>query len=1658
MNNRLQFRHHSEIFETRELAIEYIMGSLNGDAVQNYSLYAEPTILRYKNEEDESNPHVILAIGADTNTSDPTQYSMNRFCIIDIDKNEADIESLFEKIEEVIDMINIITIDSNTIELHSEVTEEGIKLSGNTKLAENAIFDSVVRENIILETENGLFTFVNLAYDENSETFTFTVNGDTSEFRIYNDYVISGSYMIEDESIHLKRRYGDEMVISLENLIDEWKVEGSASTTPVVLTREKIGYGEGEGHEHAKQWQDILRGDVRISSDEDNILEKDDNGQSLLVRGTADNIKYGDETVESKLDRCKISTDSDNNIIFKENDGIFASITLDYDPATNTLILRASNQEEKEIKLNGVEFLNDISYDSEREVIVIRYKDSNGELQRIEIPAKDIIEEWETENNGHNVELERTRVTDGKDQLSADVKISSAEDNILEDIDHSLFVKGTADNIKYYDDVTVRDALDGLRGDVSSLSSATDEIMSEIEELSSSTEGKLDDIDNGWKVEDEIRDMSISIDKTDPSVPLIKVQLSEDEDNILSTEDDGVLAIAKMSYDAEENTITFTNTKGSEVFHLESGNQIRQIFYDKSTEEIVIQYEVDHEEREARVPMGDLIEEWEVDNVNKSVKLTRTRVTSSNPDRLSADVNVSADEDNILERIHEVIGGEEVYALKVSNEGIVQNAEDIADLQSLTESMLTTISGLNDVNIEQDRSIEEIREMIGDGFGPNSTVRDEIESLSELADGKIASITNVDHAISIDNTDETNPVLGVNLSSEEDHGMGNIIRKNIDGLYAGVSLTYDAATNSLTFSTTNTSQVLRMTSNSIIDKIYYDSSSESIVVEYTVNGNRMPDVLIPVSGLITEWETVNTTTLSLTRTRSVPGPDTLSGSVILDMNHTDNILVAESGLYVPGSQISANTQAISQLQTSTDGLLELINGEIDRSTSEDESLQEQIDELKNISIHDIEDTDTVDLTVTLKDIGIKELTADVNIANEDDNILVVKAKDPYAGKTGGLYVSGALICANTEAIDELIGNTEELSDKIDDLRDYVDEKLGSGFTDENSANTVTQVIEDIEETVAEALNDLNSRLDNIGDVITDYITNIVGEGFCGKTITEVILDNEEVTSTALNDLNSRLIVGEEFDIYVSEAIDSLNSRIENIGDTINESITNIIGDGFSGQTITQVIIDNELVISAALNDLDNRIRDLELFDEEVSSIIENINTSINNFGDTFNEYVENVIGEGFCGQTITDVVLEDELVISTALNDLNSRIKDIEEAIGDFYTKDEINQILENIDVNDAIDERLGSSFTGPYSSVTVTEMFNEYNNILQNFDTYVNGIASGITAEIEDNELVISTALNDLNGRILEIWSVIDRMGVDINTMISSIGDMYTKEEIDSMLGPTFGGDNPVSSVTDAYNYLYQLIEEGTGGIVDAYSKTQIDDVLGTGFTVTNVTKTVTQAIDEINESLSNIGDTVSEYVTNIVGDGFCGQTLTEVIADNELTTSAALNDLNLRIHELELADTQLSEGIQALIDRTPDAYTKAESNRQLGPRFSGTPVSSITEVINELEISVGDCLTVADFEDKLGTGLTGAYSSKTVTEAINEVSATVTQLANNSYTKAELDATFGNAFQVSTAITSSVTDYIEMISFLNSAAYNDLLAKWQQLEARVQQLEANP
>lgn len=693
-DNRLSFIKHEDTFATRGEACGWIFNQIYEGKVS--PLLGEPMLLFYDSGERKPsgewiNPNVILAIG-----NEGDGVGDGNVFIIDIKKSEENIEELREKVKELARNFYIVPKDSETVHIATGKTvnpfgDEGVLISADTRISE-------VEGNMLINKTDGLYIFADLDYNKETGELIFKVNGTAKKtIALPTDkHVKSGVYDYTHEQIVLTLADDSTVKIPVDKLIEEWKVlpdgmiitknasgETQISYTPIVLKKKHVGSDEAGtiGNVHVYDWQDILSADVRVGEQlPRNILHKTPDGRYLYVKGTADNIYYkANMTVEQAIDAIDtgIST-SNGNLIYKKNDGIFAYAKLDYDRASNAIKFTYSDGNDsgalktETFELNNFRLLDDVSYDPLTENIIIRYINEKGEYKKVEIPASSIIREWEVQNNSHNVKLTKSTSVLGKDLLSADAKISTHENNILTEVDHALFVEGTARNIKY--DVTGKTTVKNLLDD---LSGVTIELADDIDSLSAVVDTKVDGVTG---------ELPIDVDNTDENNPIIKLKLSAADGNILKVDalDNGLYTSVDLEHAYNSatciNTLTFTVNGEEKVIEIQSGSVIKEVYYDPTTEELVIKYIADGIEKESRTPFSPLIEEWTTnehnipgDSLSSGITLNRSRVVDGK-DVLSAGINVSEEPNNIFE-----LKNGFAYA---EGSGITKNAADIAILRT----------------------------------------------------------------------------------------------------------------------------------------------------------------------------------------------------------------------------------------------------------------------------------------------------------------------------------------------------------------------------------------------------------------------------------------------------------------------------------------------------------------------------------------------------------------------------------------------------------------------------------------------------------------------------------------------------------------------------------------------------------------------------------------------------------------------------------------------------------------------------------------------------------------------------------------------------------------------------------------------------------------
>lgn len=158
----------------------------------------------------------------------------------------------------------------------------------------------------------------------------------------------------------------------------------------------------------------------------------------------------------------KISSNPENQIKLKE-DGIFSKVGIEYHNGILTIKSDGVTISEHNIGIDAL-LSEEPFYDKTTEKLVLLFKLHNGDTQRVEIPAGDLITEWDVQNedeegNYTNVELTKIRNIEGTDKLFANVKIAPdnslkqneygqlyVEDNIQEELENEANLRKTADD------------------------------------------------------------------------------------------------------------------------------------------------------------------------------------------------------------------------------------------------------------------------------------------------------------------------------------------------------------------------------------------------------------------------------------------------------------------------------------------------------------------------------------------------------------------------------------------------------------------------------------------------------------------------------------------------------------------------------------------------------------------------------------------------------------------------------------------------------------------------------------------------------------------------------------------------------------------------------------------------------------------------------------------------------------------------------------------------------------------------------------------------------------------------------------------------------------------------------------------------------------
>ena len=432
--NRLQFVHCDTCFENSAKAREYVNGNLI--TRDRPALYAEPMILKYG---DPKNPNILLAIGS---VGDGKTSSVENKVFF-IDCAQLDIDNNFQ------------FVDTNTIAFEVNKNETGTTVESNILLQPTKVVNKVEYDNIILNENGGLFSFVDTKVID--DQVIVNINGNIQNYTL-PDPVVRGEYDKDTLKLTLFTKKSQPIVIDFNDV-----VYISDNNNNIIKKREDGLYASVE-IEYDKA-SDTLILDNGVDVKELNLLSTAQDTINKNVSAELASlhvVPVTSKTVTHAVQKTKtcttiksdvnLSVDA-TNILQITDGGVYASVDVTYDSALNKLTLHTSNGK-KEIALVNQSFLESITYDSIQKAIILKVKLSNNEIVTQSINIGELFNPINVENSVDSpiVLTKTSNEKTGIETITANLQVAAGNNNLIqvktEGSTANLFASNQAEDIK----------------------------------------------------------------------------------------------------------------------------------------------------------------------------------------------------------------------------------------------------------------------------------------------------------------------------------------------------------------------------------------------------------------------------------------------------------------------------------------------------------------------------------------------------------------------------------------------------------------------------------------------------------------------------------------------------------------------------------------------------------------------------------------------------------------------------------------------------------------------------------------------------------------------------------------------------------------------------------------------------------------------------------------------------------------------------------------------------------------------------------------------------------------------------------------------------------------------------------------------------------
>lgn len=580
------------------------------------------------------------------------------------------------------------------------------------------------------------------------------------------------------------------------------------------------------------------------------------------------------------------------------------------------------------------------------------------------------------------------------------------------------------------------------------------------------------------------------------------------------------------------------------------------------------------------------------------------------------------------------------------------------------------------------------------------------------------------------------------------------------------------------------------------------------------------------------------------------------------------------------------------------------------------SLSEDVEELKNRKDNFVTDGE-------VKSTGIIEL----NMNASDEPAIVSGLAEYVEGMVGRLsgdtYVTSGSVDSETGVID-LVKNDGTSATPISGLSEYISGQTNGLFKEvEYVSGSETIVFKDKDGDIVGTVD--ASRFVKDGMVLSVVVDTPTGGTHAGVECLIITWNNDAAPD--VNPLVTEIPLSRLFDPAVLEDYYTKNQVNEMLGDSFALDLYS--GDSFS--SITEVILKDELVVAAALNDLNDRVNDLDdvKLDKADDSYLESgnvdtgtgiINLSVKNKGnvkvDGLAEYLDGKISavSGDTNSWVTGGTVQSDGMIDLVVTDGKgtAHVSGLSEFVeskvaglsGDtFVQTGSVNTNTGAITLVKNNNTEIQVTGLSAYVSGQTDGLFKEVTYV-QSSNTYVfkdgNGDNVGSIPAIAKSAEVVKEGNNTL-------IKFKDENGEEITGLTINANDFVVDGMVDdAWIGVPTSGDNAGKNCliirfnTEAKK---RDIEIPVSSIFDQsvlnnyYTKDEINHSLGNWFSpITDSTSSVTEVLSVIiGKYLPLSGGTVSgntTFTSDLVASGSNGITATKFVKDGGTNTQVLMAD----------------------------------------------------------------------------------------------------------------------------------------------------------------------